>query len=241
LSARIALLIFSLAATPLLSAADDEPDTGSQDVLGRYLEVSKSQQQQMRGVRMAVDIQAELPKLKKKGHLQALRQISRLGRITYDALRFEGDNTIKKEVIARFLTTEVESTDKTAPPITPEYYKFKYKGLVEKDGKKVHWFQISPRKKLAGTFKGDLWLDPDTYLAVREAGRLVKNPSVFVKKFEFIRTYIIRDGMAIPKQTLGVVQTRLWGKAEMAIDYSDFCKAAETASVPSELDLANRP
>ena len=37
---------------------------------------------------MNVEIDAELPKLQKKGTLHALRQISRLGKITYDALRF---------------------------------------------------------------------------------------------------------------------------------------------------------
>ncbi len=245
MSTRILFLTLALAATATAAggALDDSADSGSNDtVLSRYLEASKTQQQQMRGVSMNVHMTAELPKLKKSGRMQALRTISRIGRITYDALRFEGDNTVKKEVIARFLSTEVESTDKTAPPITPQFYKFKYKGLSDREGAQVHVFQLTPKKKMAGTFKGELWLDPETCLPVREAGRLAKNPSVFIKRFDFVRDYQVRDGMSVPVHTTGTVETRLWGKAEMAIDYSNFTRATETAVIPTyDSDLANRP
>ena len=30
-----------------------------------------------------------------------------------------------------------------APPITPEHYKFKYKGLSEKEGRPVYFYQVS--------------------------------------------------------------------------------------------------
>ena len=245
MSTRILFLTLALAVAGWTAdgAFDDGPESaGNESVLSRFLEASKTQQQQMRGVSMDVNMVAELPKLKKRGKLQALRSISRIGRITYDALRFEGDNTVKKEVIARFLATEVESTDKTAPPITPEYYRFKYKGVSDREGAQVHVFQLTPKKKMAGTFKGELWLDQETCLPVREAGRLAKNPSVFIKRFDFVREYQVKDGMAIPVHTTGTVETRLWGKAEMAIDYSNFTRAAETAVLPTaDHALANRP
>ena len=242
---RILFMTLALAAAGLAGSDsyDDGPEApNNETILSRYLEASKTQQLQMRGVSMDINMTAELPKLKKKGRLQALRTISRIGRITYDALRFEGDNTVKKEVIARFLSTEVESNDKTAPPITPDFYKFKYKGLNERDGAMVHVFQLTPKKKKVGTFKGELWLDPETCLPVREAGRLVKNPSVFIKRFEFVRQYQVRDGMSVPVHTTGTVETRLWGKAEMAIDYSNFTRATETAILPTaEAVFDNRP
>jgi hypothetical protein len=238
-SLLLALLILS-GLTPMLAPGADMPllaedgDTASPDVLQKYLEASKVQQDSLRGVTMDVAIDAELPKLKKQGRLQALRQISRLGKITYDALRFEGDNTIKKELIARYLSTEMEATDKTAPKITPEFYKFRYKGLMDREGTQVYVFQVTPKKKRVGTFKGELWLDRDTYMPVREAGRFAKNPSVFIRQFDFVRTYVIQDGLAIPKKTTGIVQTRLWGKAEMNIEFSNFTKQPDTAAAVTE-------
>ncbi len=204
-------------------AMDDYGEGGVTDeIVDKYVAASRTQQEWLRGVQMDVDIAAELPKMKKTGRLHALRQISKIGRITYDAIRFEGDNTIKKEVIARYLSAETEADKGSAPPITPEFYKFKYRGQVEREGKQIHLFQVTPRKKRVGTFKGDLWLDKETCQPLREAGRMVKNPSVFVRQMEFVRTYEIRNGVAIPKHTTGTVDTRLWGKAEVNIDFSNF-------------------
>ena len=66
---------------------------------------------------MEVEIAGAIPKLKKQGRLHALRRISALGRITYDALKFEGDNTVKREVIARYLSAEAESQKNQAPSL----------------------------------------------------------------------------------------------------------------------------
>ena len=56
--------------------------------------------------------------------------------------------------------------------LTPKNYKFKYKGQAERNGYTVHVFQVSPRKKMVGLFKGELWVDAKSYLPVRESGRL---------------------------------------------------------------------
>ncbi|MBL8230915.1 MAG: hypothetical protein JNL98_20640 [Bryobacterales bacterium] len=233
------LIVFSLLmALPVIaaSAAFDEAVPESREILDRYVQALQNQQQEMKGVSMEVDIHAELPKLKKSGHMSALRFISRIGRITYDAIKFDGDNTIKKEVIARYLAAETESQSKAAPPITPEHYKFKYKGLSDREGRPVYVFQLTPKKKQIGTFKGELWLDKDSLLPVQEAGRFSKNPSVFVRRFDFIRQYDIQNGVAIPRKTHGTVETRLWGKAEVDIAYSNFQRQPEALAGGASFD-----
>ena len=45
---------------------------------------------------------------------------------------------------------------------------------------------MTPRKKRAGLFKGEIWIDAATYLRVQESGYLVKNPSIFLKKVAFV-------------------------------------------------------
>jgi hypothetical protein len=196
-------------------------------IIDEYVAASTAQQGRLEGASMEVQIDAELPKLHKSGHLQALRRISSLGRITYDALRFEGDRSIKSDVIARYLTAESEAL-KSAPAeyaVTPANYKFKLKGRIEKEGRSVYVFHVSPRKKRQGLFEGELWLDPETHLAVRESGRLVKNPSVFVKRVEFVREYEIKDGIAVPRSVQSSVDTRLVGKARLSIAFLNFSLA----------------
>lgn len=173
---------------------------------------------------MDVEIDAALPQLKKYGRLHALRRISALGRITYEHLFFEGDGTVKNQVIARYLAAEVEAQKNQAPSlaVTPENYKFKYKGQSELQGRTAYVFQVAPKKKRVGLFKGEIWIDTATYLRVQEAGYLVKNPSIFLKKVAFVRRYEIRDGISVPLQVQSVVDTRLVGKAELTIDFSNY-------------------
>jgi hypothetical protein len=189
-----------------------------------FTAASNAQSARLRGASMEVDIEASLPKLKKQGKLHALRRISRLGRITYEAIHFEGDSRIKNDVIARYLAadTQTQPNDGAAVAITPANYKFKYRGMVDQDGRLVHVFRLTPRKKRVGLFKGELWLDAETCLPVREAGRLAKMPSVFLRRIEFVREYDIHEGLAFPRSIETTVDTRLVGKAELKIRFQNF-------------------
>lgn len=219
------LILAASFANPSPAPLPEADDAEGNAVLYRFLDASKTNK--LSGVQMDAQIDASLPKLQKRGKLQALRTITKLGKITWDRLNFTGDNTIKKDVIARYIQAEQESQDTGKFAITPENYKFKYKGRETRDDKEVHIFQVNPRKKQVGFFKGEIWVDASTYLPLRESGQFVKNPSVFLKKVNFVRVYEIRDGISVPKHVESVVETRFWGKAEMLIDYDNIAKVQE--------------
>jgi len=195
-----------------------------------YVAISRAQQVRLQGASMEVDIRAEVPTLHKSGRLHALRRISALGRITYDALRFEGDHGIKNDVIARYLTAEAEAF-KSAPDlaVTPANYRFKYRGLVAANDGRVHAFHVTPRRKRVGLYRGELWLDPNSHLPVRESGRMVKSPSIFLRKIEFVRDYQVQHGVAIPSRIETSVETRIVGKAKLSVAYSSVLLAEASA------------
>jgi hypothetical protein len=205
-----------------LPAANEGSDSSNDEIIDRYVAQTHGQESILRGVQMDMEINANLPKLQKQGKLHALRRISKVGQITYQGLRFIGDNTIKNDVIARYLRAETDSQNIPQMGITPENYKFKYKGVLEEDGRKLYVYHITPRKKSVGLFKGELWVDAETYLPYRESGHFVKNPSIFLKKVEFTRDYEIRNGIAYPKHIESTIDTRFWGKAEMSINFSNY-------------------
>src|SRR5207244_2164844 len=64
-----------------------------------------------------------------------------------------------------------------------------YKGTKEVDGRLLHVYQLKPRKKRVGLFKGHIYLDAHTGSLVRAEGRAVKSPSFFVKRIEFAQDY----------------------------------------------------
>ena len=101
-------------------------------MVSRYIDATQQQQSALRGGTMEVDIDANVPKMKTQGKLHALKSISKLGKITYHALGFSGDNSVKTEVIARYLKAEVELRRMARiSPSRRQNYKFKYKGMED--------------------------------------------------------------------------------------------------------------
>ncbi len=181
---------------------------------------------------MEVDINASIPKLRENGRLHALRVMSRVGRITYRVLGFQGSNTVKTQVIARYLQAEQQGQSNPQMALTPVNYKFRWKGVRRTDvGKDVYIFAVVPRKSGAGLFRGEMWLDAETDLPVYEKGRLVKNPSVFFKKVDFERAFAIQDRMSVPQYMNSTITTRIIGKVQLDINYSNYAQTADTEHI----------
>ena len=212
-----------------------EPVPAPEAIVENYCSARAGQDQKLDGSSMEVEISASLPKLKKQGRLHALRRISRIGRITYEKLTLEGDSTVQKQVIARYLSSEAEAAQVQPDPtlaVTPANYKFKYAGEANLRGRRTYVFTVDPRKKRSGLYQGAVWIDAETYLRVKESGFLVKNPSIFLKKVAFTREYEIRDGISVPRQVASNVDTRIWGQAHLEIDFSNF--SVDTAQINAQ-------
>ena len=166
-----------------------------------------------------VEIEAALPKLEKQAHLRAIRRLLPLGKPEYQVIEIAGDQTVTRQVIARYLTAEVRAAAIPAPSvaITPANYKFRYKGALNNGESVIYAFLITPRKKREGLIKGELWIDGETGAVVRQSGYLVDRPSIFVKRVDVIQETAVRDGSAEERVTHLSVETRLVGRAELTI------------------------
>lgn len=221
----VALLFPPAGSLPPESTRD--PRVGER-ILEKYFRVSEQQRDHLKDASMEVDIVGHLPSMKKSGRLSALRKISRLGEITYRAVTFQGDNAVKRDVIARYMTAEQEAYKRASGlGVTRENYRFKYYGSDGEGFWTLHLFEITPRRKHPGLFEGWMWIHEGTGLPVREQGRLAKSPSVFLKKVEFIRDYDIRSGYAVPSHLSSVVTTRVIGEAELEVTFRNFRKTSE--------------
>lgn len=229
---KISIIVTLLAAALLTSgcayrrtaSSPALPDSGSpagDQTLVRYFDVSK--RNVARGVTMAARFAARLPRMGKQAALEARRTVLPDGVVQYDVVNRDGDRTVQKDVIARYMSTEMDKAGGVNEDIaiSAENYRFKFRGQQVRDGRDVLVYDLHPRKKRVGLFKGELWLDAATGLPVREAGKLVKSPSVFLKDVEFARDYEIRDGRSYLKGMRTVTQTRFWGPAELEVEFTD--------------------
>jgi hypothetical protein len=229
LATLITLFVLLFGLLPIATADQEEISPAEEaDIINKYLQ-ARGHGDELRGASMEVEISAAVPKLKESGTLHALRKISRVGQITYRVIAFQGANFVKKEIIARYLQAEQQEQGDQDIGITPANYKFKYKGQSPSmAGTPAYVFQLTPRKKKVGLFKGEMWIDSKTYLPVFEKGRLVKNPSVFFKKVDFRRGFHIQNGLAVPSYIASTIDTRLVGKIEISINFSNFTQGRDS-------------
>jgi hypothetical protein len=203
-----------------------DTDDSNNPIISKFLDASKRQQDALRGSQMEVDIDAKLPKLKEQGKMKFLRTVPRLGKIVYRKIGdFVGDKTVQSQVIARYVELE-EDGGKDSIAITPANYKFRLKSKMTIGDQQTYVFDLTPKgKKRDGLFKGELWLDAATGMPLKERGDLVKNPSVYISKVSFENDFALQDGIAIPAHIECTINTRLAGKAELSINFSNFSRA----------------
>ena len=229
-----AVLIFSAG---LVFADPSRPPVPEQEIVNHYLGAAQTQQDTMRGDTVEMDIDASVVKLQKHGKLHALKNITKLGKITFHVLGFTGDNSVKTEVIAKYLKAEIDAAQSGSNlSVTPENYKFKYKGVEDFHGRQAYVLRVTPREKKVGLFKGELWLDAETYMPVRESGSFVKTPSVFLKKMQFVREYELQGGVSVPQRMESKAEVRFIGPVELSINYLRYSKEEEEDVIAAASD-----
>jgi hypothetical protein len=208
---RIALLslLAGLCRGESLSAAE---------AIERYLAPSQNQHCGCADAAYSVSIDATLPKLHKQGTMRGIKVISRTGQVAYRGLRFTGDRLVKTAVIARFLANEVQPPEQVAKfGITRQNYTFEYRATADYQGLRAYVWRLLPNRKRAGLFEGELWLDAATAAPLRLWGDSVRSPSVFVRSLRFVQDYQEHAACSQPLRLLVTVQTRIAGKAELAV------------------------
>ncbi len=158
-----------------------------------------------------VEIEASVPKLDKQAHIAAIRRWA-AGKRNYQFVAAEGDSFVRREMIARYFEIDTDASPMAAP-ITKSNYRFRF--VEEKDGVSV--FHVTPRKKRLGMIDGDVWIDTRTGQMVRMAGRLVKSPSILLKRVDIAQDTEFRDGVTVSRETHLGIDTRFTGRAELTI------------------------
>jgi hypothetical protein len=161
---------------------------------------SARQAQELAGFSSTTVVRADLPRSSQHGELQLERHYSIPRTLTFKALHFMGDGFVKTNVIGRLLQSEVDHVQKDDPMLTairPENYKFSHKHTLQIADRTLHVYQVKPRKKRPGLFKGHIYLDAYTGSLVRAEGR-ANSPSLFVKKIDFVQEFADVNGYTIP-------------------------------------------
>src|SRR5579863_60179 len=198
------------------------------------------QAQQLASYSATTLIRAQLPDTSQSGEYEVQQHYSAPRTLAFKAVRFTGDVFVKTNVITRLLQSEVDHVQKDDPAlnaISPANYKFSYKGTNELQGRMVHIYQLKPRQKRAGLFKGRIYVDAYTGSLVRAEGRPVKSPSMFVKKIEFVQDYADIGPFTLPVHIHSEATARIVGRAVVDIyqrDYQPVANSVANTAVTAE-------
>ena len=90
-----------------------------------------------------------------------------------------GDGAVAEEVIARYFTIEeqMENLPRSSTLITPENYRFQFRGQVKTGNGSAYVYDITPKKRRPGLFKGQIWIDAVTGAELLVSGHLTDTPS----------------------------------------------------------------
>jgi hypothetical protein len=221
---RVPWLMEADASVPDLVPSVTRPQMSADLTLETFQKLSARQSQTLAGYSAATLIRAELPRSSQHGELALERHYSVPRTLTFKALHFVGDGFVKTSVIARLLQSEVDHVQKDDPGLTairPENYKFSHKSTTQFEGRVLHVYQVKPRKKRPGLFKGHIYLDASTGSLVRAEGRVIKSPSIFVKKIDFVQDYAEIGGFMLPTHIHSEAKAALVGRTVVDIVNSD--------------------
>jgi hypothetical protein len=199
-AAAAAVIVAGMLMFPAKASADDP---GA--VLERY--TSAAAERSLDTGAVNVEIEASVPRLDKRARVEAIRTWEN-GKSAYQFLTVAGDSFVRKEMIGRYFTMDTEGV-----AITKSNYKFRF--VTTKGTASV--FQITPRRRRAGTITGQIWIDTESGLVTHLEGRVAKNPSVLLKRVDITQEMEIRDGMTVGRETHLGISTRFTGRAELTI------------------------
>jgi hypothetical protein len=234
----VALPTAATSVTPLTAPAA-LPRMSSELALRAYWQRIGEQDSNLASYSAKTIIHAELPATSRSGEYELRRDYAAPRSLGFKVIRSVGDAFVKSKVIARVLQSEVDHVKKDDPTLTsltPANYKFSPKSTTTLEGRPVHVFQVNPRTKRLGLFKGRIFLDARTGTLVRSEGRIVKSPSLFIKSLHFVQDYVDIAGFTFPSHLHSEAKTRIVGIAVVDIydqDYQPVSFGSEAIQVPA--------
>jgi hypothetical protein len=172
-----ALILAVLFGQSIPSPAATAPATkqAAEAVLERF---TGSQDEAVRWPLETIEIEASLPTLAKRGRLSAVRRLLPAGHPKYEVVESDGDATVRREVIVRYLSADARATELPAPSVamTSANYKFDFVGAFPLDHRMAYAFYMTPRQKRQGLLKGVVWLGRLDGIGAERAADLAVTP-----------------------------------------------------------------
>ncbi len=205
----LTLLLITLAMPPAFTASEDDV---ADESMRQFLAQSGGQHS-YRAIR-----RLEAENGKRTGWLEATTEYSPLAGFRYQVTAESGSSFVRDKLREML---ELERTVIARQParysLVNANYVFRPRGV---DAAGLAAIDVSPKREDHVLVKGTIFLSPADGALVQVKGRLVKNPSFWVRNVDVIRNYDRIVGVVVPVVLESRAQLRIFGPATLRVTYS---------------------
>jgi outer membrane lipoprotein-sorting protein len=137
----------------------------------------------------------------------------------------QGDGGVRKHVFHKLLDAEVEASEpeqQARARINPDNYSFQLVGAEDLDGHKTFVIALEPKTPNKFSTRGRIWVDACDFAIVRVEGSPAHKVSFWTKDVSFVQTFQKSGGWWLPATNNSVTDARLFGLADLKIEYSHY-------------------
>jgi hypothetical protein len=223
---RALSLLLAIAAS--VQAAESSPVIASlsgEEIFSRLMEHNRQRESLLRGYTVQRDYSATNP----SGKLYAAEEV----RMNYTApdtktfitLSARGSWLVRDLVFSRLMQSEASAargSERTDSSIAPANYRFEASGAGEVAGRPCYVVHAIPLRKDKYLFEGQIWIDGAEFAIARIAARPASNPSFWIRRVEFVRTYSKVGSVWLPSRDETVADIVFHGRKVLTIDHRDY-------------------
>lgn len=149
----------------------------------------------------------------------------------------QGDGGVRKHVFHRLLAAELEASrpeQQAQTRITTDNYSFRLVGTEEVEGHEAFVIELEPKTQNKYLTRGRIWVDACDYAVIRVEGAPARKVSFWTKDVNFLQTFEKNGGWWVPASNHSLTDARLFGLADLTIEYSGY-EFASPAPVQTEV------
>ena len=153
------------------------------------------------------------------GWIEVWTEVSPGRGLTYEIVGEGGHEYIRNKVLRDVLNSEQKLVANGQPlraSLTAANYSFADGGLTDTGLLRV---QLTPLKKANGIVDGSLFIDPADGRLARIEGRLVTNPSFWLRNVDVVWTYARLGGAVVPVEVSSTGRVRMFGASSFRMQY----------------------
>jgi outer membrane lipoprotein-sorting protein len=137
----------------------------------------------------------------------------------------KGSGLIRTRVFKPLMDVEVETAaerNRVDSSITPNNYALALLGEEEVAGSNCFVVQATPKRDDKYLFTGKIWIHSGEFAIVKIEGQPAKNPSLWIKRVDFVRRYQKIGEFWLPLKNESITRVRVFGKNTLTTEYDNY-------------------